>query len=154
MMMMMKPMNNDSDEENSTHNNNHSHWLGFSLLSPHHIDDNNNSNHRMEISASSSSSSTTTSDVPQQQCSQTQASDLHSLPPQLSYGKHCYGVFSGGENGVGGPSSSPLSVTPLNSDGSLCLMEALSRSRAQGAPWNRFLFPKFPVFIFFNSCKS
>ncbi|PKI35409.1 hypothetical protein CRG98_044202, partial [Punica granatum] len=147
---MMKPMNNDSDEENT---NNHNNWLGFSLLSPHHHTEtnDNNSNHHMNITSSSSSSaaaassstSTTTSDVvPRQQSSQTQLTsgltlptgiDLHSLPPHLSYGSHCYGVFGGGENNgvVGGPYSSTLSVMPLKSDGSLCLMEALNRSQAQ-----------------------
>lgn len=156
----MKSINNDSDEENSNSHN----WLGFSLLSPHHIDSNNN-NHDMKISSTTSSSSasstsTTTSDVPRRQCSQTQltsglavstGADLQSLPPQLSYGNHWHGVFSGGENSVDGPYSSPLSGMPLRSDGSVCLMEDLSRSQAQGAGWNRFPFSKFTVFIYLNS---
>lgn len=159
--MMMKPVNNDPDEENSNSNNNNpSNWLGFSLLSPphHHLDDDdddedsNNKKHHMKISSSSSSSSsaaaasTPTSDVPQQRSSQTQLTsvltlptsvDLHSLPPNLSYGSHCYGVF-GGENDVAGSYPSPLSVMPLKSDGSLCLMEALRCSQAQGTHLKSF----------------
>ncbi|KAK4781037.1 hypothetical protein SAY87_017143 [Trapa incisa] len=149
---MMNSMNNDSEEENSNSNNHHN-WLDFSLLSPHQVGS-NNSNHDMKIPLSSSSSPppvaaspstfTSTSDFAQQHCSQTQLTsgltvptgiDLRSLQvsPQISYGNHCYGVSIGGGNGVDETFISPLSVMPLRSDGSLCLMEAPKRSQPQAA---------------------
>lgn len=101
----MKSMN-----DNNGSNNN---WLGFSL-SPHM---------KMEV----------TSDHPQhhqhqyhhqpQQPSSSAVPTSFYLSPQLNTSGICYVV---GENAG---YHSPLSVMPLKSDGSLCIMEALSRSQ-------------------------
>nr|AUZ96410.1 AP2 domain class transcription factor [Malus domestica] len=96
----MKSMGNDGNNSNSNNN-----WLDFSL-SP---------NMKMESPSSSSSVA---------------ASFFHS-PPHFSYGVY-YGVEEGG--GGGGEDNgpvlySPLSMMPLKSDGSLCIMEALNRSQ-------------------------
>ncbi|XP_068342894.1 AP2-like ethylene-responsive transcription factor ANT [Pyrus communis] len=98
----MKSMGNDGNNSNSNNN-----WLDFSL-SP---------NMKMESPSSSSSVAA--------------ASFFHS-PPHFSYGVY-YGVEGGGGGGEGednGPVLySPLSMMPLKSDGSLCIMEALNRSQ-------------------------
>jgi AP2-like factor (ANT lineage) len=114
----MKSMN-----DNNGSNNN---WLGFSL-SPHM---------KMEV----------TSDHPQHhqhqyhhqgQPSSAAVPTSFYLAPQLNNSGICYLV---GENGG---YHSPLSVMPLKSDGSLCIMEALSRSQPEGV-LNKFIF----LFIF------
>ncbi|CAN6698184.1 unnamed protein product [Malus baccata var. baccata] len=100
----MKSMGNDGNNSNSNNN-----WLDFSL-SP---------NMKMESPSSSSVA----------------ASFFHS-PPHFSYGVY-YGVEEGGGGGGGGGGGedngpvlySPLSMMPLKSDGSLCIMEALNRSQ-------------------------
>ena len=105
----MKSMN-----DNSGSNNN---WLGFSL-SPHM---------KMEVP----------SDPQQQhqyhhhQQGQASSAAVSSAPPPTSYYLNtpagiCYLV---GENAG---FHSPLSVMPLKSDGSLCIMEALTRSQPEG----------------------
>ncbi|KAF3439092.1 hypothetical protein FNV43_RR17367 [Rhamnella rubrinervis] len=112
----MKSMNNDDDN----HNNNN--WLGFSLSPnmkmevpppPHH-----HHHHNHNETQSSSSADVSAASVP--------TSFYHSSP-HLNYGLY-YGVE--GENGG---LYSPLSMMPLNSDGSLCIMEALSRSQPHQA---------------------
>ncbi|XP_010248341.1 PREDICTED: AP2-like ethylene-responsive transcription factor ANT [Nelumbo nucifera] len=106
----MKSMNN-----NNSNNNN---WLGFSL-SPHM---------NMEVASDPHHHQ-------QQHNNQTQASSAvvstavptsFFLSPHLNNSGICYGVE--GENGA---LYSHLSVMPLKSDGSLCIMEALSRSQPE-----------------------
>ncbi|PON40344.1 AP2/ERF transcription factor [Parasponia andersonii] len=111
----MKSNTNDENNNNSSNNN----WLGFSLspnmkmevpssdpLNHHHY----HHHHQNQTQQPSSSSA--------------QTSFFHSSP-QLNYGLY-YGVEV--ENGG---LYSPLSVMPLKSDGSLCIMEALTRSQPQ-----------------------
>ncbi|XWS14829.1 hypothetical protein CRYUN_Cryun35bG0042200 [Craigia yunnanensis] len=108
----MKTMN---DNSNGSNNN----WLGFSL-SPHM---------KMEVATD-----------PQHghqyhhhsQDSATAASVSNAIPTSFYLSSHlngsgiCYGV------GESGGFHAPLSVMPLKSDGSLCIMEALSRSQSEG----------------------
>ncbi|XP_050159929.1 AP2-like ethylene-responsive transcription factor ANT isoform X3 [Malus sylvestris] len=101
----MKSMNDHNNNNNGSSNSNNNNWLGFSLL-PHM---------KMEAAASSSSSATLPSN-----------SSFYNLS---SSGLCCYGV---GENG--NFHYSPLSAMPLRSDGSLCIMEALSRSQTGMMP--------------------
>ncbi|KAK3030229.1 hypothetical protein RJ639_038352 [Escallonia herrerae] len=89
---------------NGSGNSNSSSWLGFSL-SPHM---------KMEVNSSD----------PQHHSTTTSAAAPTSFYLSTS---HFYGV--GAENGG---FHSPLSVMPLKSDGSLCIMEALSRSQSEG----------------------
>lgn len=108
----MKSMNNDDD----SHNNNN--WLGFSLSpnmkmevppDPHH-----HHQHNHNQTQSSSSADVSAASVP---------TGFYHSSPHLNYGLY-YAVE--GENGG---LYSPLSMMPLKSDGSLCIMEALSRSQ-------------------------
>ncbi|KAL5556751.1 hypothetical protein UlMin_038987 [Ulmus minor] len=101
-------MNNDDNNNNSNNN-----WLGFSL-SP---------NMKMEVPSSSTSSFSSTSSAA---VSSSIPSGFFHSSPHINYGIY-YGVE--GENNGG--FYSPLSVMPLKSDGSLCIMEALSRSQSQ-----------------------
>ncbi|GAV67508.1 AP2 domain-containing protein, partial [Cephalotus follicularis] len=113
----MKSMNDNNNGSN--HNN----WLGFSL-SPHM---------KMEVASATdplhhhqqqyhhhnqvSSSSAVSGAIP---------TSFYLSPPHLNSTGICCGV---GENGG---FHSPLSVMPLKSDGSLCIMEALTRSQPEG----------------------
>lgn len=103
----MKSMN-----DNSGSNNN---WLGFSL-SPHM---------KMEVPTD-----------PQQhqyhhhQQGQASSAAVSSAPPTSYYLNTPAGIcYLVGENAG---FHSPLSVMPLKSDGSLCIMEALTRSQPEG----------------------
>ncbi|GLT93632.1 hypothetical protein SLE2022_114150 [Rubroshorea leprosula] len=102
----MKSLNDSNNGSSST-------WLGFSL-SPHM---------KMEVPSDHHS---------QHHHQQTTASPSTAVPPSFYLSSHlnssgiCYGV---GENGT---FHAPLSVMPLKSDGSLCIMEALSRSQTEG----------------------
>lgn len=113
-------MNDDSSSSNNSNSNNNNHssaatnsnnWLGFSL-SPHM---------KMEV--------TNASETQQQHPHQQQFAQsfyLSSSPTTMNVSTAsalCY------ENN---PFHSSLSVMPLKSDGSLCIMEALSRSHADG----------------------
>ena len=115
----MKPMNN---------NNN---WLGFSL-SPHmnmelSADPHHHHHHHHE---------TQTTAAPAAPAAASSAPASFFLPPNhLTSSGICYGT----EPGNGGLYSQ-LSVMPLKSDGSLCIMEALSRSQQQGMSWIVVLF--------------
>ncbi|CAI9763074.1 unnamed protein product [Fraxinus pennsylvanica] len=105
--------------DNSNGSNSNSNWLGFSLSpmkmegssasDPHHHH-HNQFNHQTEAPP-------TTSAVPE--------SNFYLSPPHLNTSAICYGV--GEMSGF----HSPLSVMPLKSDGSLCIMEDFSRSHAQ-----------------------
>ncbi|OAY35637.1 AP2-like ethylene-responsive transcription factor ANT isoform X2 [Manihot esculenta] len=103
----MKSMNNDD------HSNNNTHWLGFSL-SPHmQMEVPSASNHHYQAQSATSSVPTAIS-----------ASLFHSQShSHLSYGN----LFD--VEGENGGCYSTLPVMPLKSDGSLCLMEALTRSQ-------------------------
>ncbi|KAJ9170529.1 hypothetical protein P3X46_018630 [Hevea brasiliensis] len=109
----MKSMNNDDD------NNNNGSWLGFSL-SPHHMKmdvPSGPSNHHHQAQAESCSASVPTA-IP----TSLFYSQSHS---HLNYGSYC------GVEGENCGLYSPLPVMPLKSDGSLCMMEALTRSQPQ-----------------------
>lgn len=102
----MKSMN---DNNNGSNNN----WLGFSL-SPHmkmEVASDPQYHHQTQPAAAAVSSAVPTSFF---------------LSPHLNSSAIYYGV---GENGA---FHSHLSVMPLKSDGSLCIMEALSRSQQEG----------------------
>lgn len=105
-------MNNDENNNNSSNNN----WLGFSL-SP---------NMKMEVPSDPHNHHRHHQNQTQQSSSSTAPTSFFQSSPQLNYGLY-YGVE--GENGG---LYSPLSVMPLKSDGSLCIMEALTRSQSQG----------------------
>lgn len=111
----MKPM--------SGSNNNSNNWLGFSLFThmnmevpaePHHHQD-HASHHRQTQPAAAAASSAVPCSI--------------FLSPQVNNSRICYGM-----EGPNGGLYSQLSVMPLKSDGSLCIMEALSRSQQQGLP--------------------
>ncbi|KAK0576522.1 hypothetical protein LWI29_018979 [Acer saccharum] len=117
----MKSMNDDSNGSNNNNN-----WLGFSL-SPHmkmevnNTDPNNHHqphhqhHHHHQYHQSQSPSAAVSNAVP----------TSFYLSSHLNTSGICYGV---GENGA---FHSPLSVMPLKSDGSLCIMEALTRSQPE-----------------------
>lgn len=112
-------MNNDSNTDDG---NNHN-WLGFSLSPymkmdvtsgpPHH----HHYHHQQQQAQSSEAAATVSNTVP---------TTFYLSPPHISNSGFSY---CAGENGV---FHSPLTVMPLKSDGSLCIMEALSRSQTQG----------------------
>uniref|UniRef100_A0A5B7AM10 Putative AP2-like ethylene-responsive transcription factor ANT isoform X2 n=1 Tax=Davidia involucrata TaxID=16924 RepID=A0A5B7AM10_DAVIN len=89
----------------SNDNNNNHNWLGFSL-SPHH----------MEVP----------SDPHPPPSNAVPTSLFHSLS-HFNYP----GFYYGSVEGENGSFYSPLTVMPLKSDGSLCIMEALNRSQPQ-----------------------
>ncbi|KAK1439045.1 hypothetical protein QVD17_04860 [Tagetes erecta] len=101
-------MNNNNNENNG----NNSNWLGVSL-SPHL-----NSNPTMEPSPPPPPCSSSSSPNP---------TTYFNLPSHFNY-TNIYGVEA--ENGSGIYSAFP--IMPLKSDGSLCLMEAITRSQSQG----------------------
>ncbi|KAK9285333.1 hypothetical protein L1049_024524 [Liquidambar formosana] len=109
----MKSMNNDNNNSSNNSNNN---WLGFSLSPQMNMEvppDPHQHHQTQPPSAAVVSTPLSTS--------------FYNPPSHLSYSGICYGVE--GENGT---LYSPLSMMPLKSDGSLCIMEALSRSQPQG----------------------
>ncbi|XP_038970250.1 AP2-like ethylene-responsive transcription factor CRL5 [Phoenix dactylifera] len=112
----------------SMNNNN---WLGFSL-SPHMS---------MEVSADPHQQPNSQSHHHQSQPAPAAVSsgNFFLSPPHLSSSGICYGV---GENGG---FYSQLSSMPLKSDGSLCIMEALSRSQQEGMVPSPF--PKLEDFL-------
>ncbi|KAI3972790.1 hypothetical protein MKX01_019448 [Papaver californicum] len=118
----MKSMNNDS---NSSNNNNSNNWLGFSL-SPHMTTEvpsethHHTHNHNQQHHQTSSTTAVSNTVVP---------TSFFLSPPHLNNSEICYGVGSCHENSG---YYSHLSVMPLKSDGSLCIMEALSRSQSEG----------------------
>ncbi|XP_062098956.1 AP2-like ethylene-responsive transcription factor ANT [Humulus lupulus] len=105
----MKAMDdhNSNDNNNNNSGNHTDNWLGFSV-SPQM---------KREFTSSSTTPIAVSNSVP----------TSYYLPPsQFNCSGLCYGV---GENAA---FQSPLSVMPLKSDGSLCIMEALSRSQPEG----------------------
>ncbi|GAB2293742.1 hypothetical protein Dimus_027956 [Dionaea muscipula] len=118
---MMKPM---SDPDN--HGSNHS-WLGFTL-SPHM---------KMEVSSDPSHHQYHHNHHHQAQAAATSAAASlampHTLHPTMFLSPqqlHNSGVCGFGE--ANGGFQSQLTVMPLKSDGSLCILEALSRSQPEG----------------------
>ncbi|KAL3571441.1 hypothetical protein D5086_025345 [Populus alba] len=107
----MKSMNNDDD-----HNNHNANWLGFSLSPQMKMEVPSGANHNHQTSSPSAAIPTA---IP--------TGFFHSQLPQLNYGIY-YGVDDQGENGG---FYSPLPVLPLKSDGSLCMMDALTRTQPQ-----------------------
>ena len=115
----MKSMNDSNTNDGNNHN-----WLGFSL-SPHMKMDVTSSTgapqhhhhhyyHHPQASAAAACNNNT---VP---------TNFYMSPSNLNTSGICYGV--------GGNSTfhTPLAMMPLKSDGSLCIMEALTRSQTQG----------------------
>ncbi|QCE16437.1 AP2-like factor [Vigna unguiculata] len=90
------------DERNTDDGSNHN-WLGFSL-SPH-----------MNLEVTSAAT------VP----NPTVPTTFYMSSPHISTSGICYGV------GGNGNFHSPLTVMPIKSDGSLCILEALNRSQSQ-----------------------
>lgn len=148
--------NDNSNGSNSSGNSSCSNWLGFSL-SPYmkmegcnssvdeeevvHHDYHHHYTHHHQVQ-------------PQQQQQQSTVGMFvsHPLPQQqqqqqLNSGPICFeNGDGGGENG--GYFHTPLTVMPLKSDGSLCLMEAFNRSHP---PEGSHLFYTF-TFILFILC--
>ncbi|KAL5988298.1 hypothetical protein ACLOJK_036061 [Asimina triloba] len=111
----MKPMNSNS-------------WLGFSL-SPHmnmdvSADPNHHPQHHHHQQSQAAAAAVSSAAIPS---SFFVSPPQH--PPQLTASGFCYGVEPPSENGA---FCSHLSVMPLKSDGSVCIMEALSRSQQEG----------------------
>lgn len=124
-------MKSVNDNNNGSNNN----WLGFSL-SPHRKMEvasepqHHHHQYHHEPQAPSAVSSAVSSAVP---------TGFYLSSSHFNSSGICYGV---GEN-VG--FHSPLSVMPLKSDGSLCIMEALTRSQPEGL----LLVSLFPVLEFY-----
>ncbi|KAJ0025372.1 hypothetical protein Pint_08607 [Pistacia integerrima] len=114
----MKSVNDDS---NGNTNNN---WLGFSL-SPHM---------KMEVNSEPHHQYHHQTHPPPTPVSNAVPTSFYLSSSNLNPTGICYGV---GENGA---FHSPLSVMPLKSDGSLCIMEALTSSQAEGLLQSQFLF--------------
>ncbi|KAJ0097897.1 hypothetical protein Patl1_28470 [Pistacia atlantica] len=117
----MKSINND-DSNNKNHNLNNNSWLGFSL-SPHMKMEVPQEPHRLQQTQTlcGSGSSSSSSHIPT-------AIPTNFFQPQLqplNYSLY-YGVEVDHQNTALYP---PLPVMPLKSDGSLCSMEALTRSQ-------------------------
>lgn len=115
----MKSISNESDHCNNNKSIENNNWLGFSL-SPNMTMGSPPSEAHHEPSSNHVSSCTTTTAMP---------ANFFNLPPHFNYQNMYCGVVEG-ENGGGFYSALP--VMPLKSDGSLCLMEAMSRSQTQG----------------------
>ncbi|XWS25480.1 hypothetical protein CRYUN_Cryun27aG0071600 [Craigia yunnanensis] len=107
-----------NDNNNGSNNN----WLGFSL-SPHM---------KMEVATDPQHHHHQYHHHSQASAAAAAASVSNAIPTSFYLSSHlngagiCYGV---GENGG---FHAPLSVMPIKSDGSLCIMEALSRSQSEG----------------------
>ncbi|KAJ0041189.1 hypothetical protein Pint_27843 [Pistacia integerrima] len=115
----MKSINND-DSNNKNHNLNNNSWLGFSL-SPHMKMEVPQDPHRLQQTQTLSGSSSSSPHIPT-------AIPTNFFQPQLqplNYSLY-YGVEVDHQNTALYP---PLPVMPLKSDGSLCSMEALTRSQ-------------------------
>lgn len=120
----MNDSNTTSDDRN-----NHNNWLGFSL-SPHmnmevsssapqhHHHHYHHTQEAQQASAAAAAATVSNTTVP---------TTFYLSPSHIGNSGICYGV---GENG--NLIHSPLTVMPLKSDGSLCIMEALGRSQSQG----------------------
>ncbi|KAK7383261.1 hypothetical protein VNO78_28935 [Psophocarpus tetragonolobus] len=110
----MKSMNDSNTDDGNNHN-----WLGFSL-SPHMKMDVTSSagppHHHHYYHQPQASAAAACNTVP---------TNFYMSPSHLNTSGICYGV---GENNA---FHSPLAMMPLKSDGSLCIMEAFSRSQTQ-----------------------
>ncbi|KAL4568804.1 hypothetical protein LXL04_024420 [Taraxacum kok-saghyz] len=115
-MMNTNENNNNDDEKNSQNNN----WLGFSL-SPH-------MNTTTTTTTTTATSSMEGSNATHHPCSSSSNPTTYfNLPSHFNYPNiYCHGVD--GENGSGLHSGFP--IMPLKSDGSLCLMEVITRSQS------------------------
>ena len=115
-------MNDSNTDDGNNHN-----WLGFSLSphmkmeatstappSHHHHHHHHHYHHQQQAAQASAAPAAVSNTVP---------TTFYMSPSHMSNSEICYGV---GENGA---FHSPLTVMPLKSDGSLCIMEALSRSQ-------------------------
>nr|KYP72491.1 AP2-like ethylene-responsive transcription factor ANT [Cajanus cajan] len=111
----MKSMNDSNTDDGNNHN-----WLGFSL-SPHM---------KMEVTSSSSAIHPhhyhNYYHHPQTSACNTVPTNFYMSPSHPNTSGICYGV---GDNNSA--FHSPLAMMPLKSDGSLCIMEALTRSQSQ-----------------------
>lgn len=126
-------MNNDHNNNGNSNN-----WLGFSL-SPH-----------MKMEVTSSDPSTNHHHQYHHQGQASSAAVSNAVPPSPFYLSPSHLSSSGMSYGVGpnGGFHSPFSVMPLKSDGSLCIMEALTRSQTEGLLCFTYLI--FFIFVFRN----
>ncbi|KAF7830509.1 AP2-like ethylene-responsive transcription factor ANT [Senna tora] len=126
----MKSLNDSNNNDATGNANHHPNWLGFSLsphmkmelTSPPPLHHHYHHHHQPQASASASTAPlavSSSASVPTTFC-------LSPSHLTTSYGGICYA--SATDNS---PFHSPLSVMPLKSDGSLCIMEALTRSQSQ-----------------------
>ncbi|KAJ3670087.1 hypothetical protein LUZ60_010411 [Juncus effusus] len=106
----MKSVTNNSSSSSNTSNNNNN-WLGFSL-SPHMTSTTMESNQTNDHQTHHSHTHTQT----------------HPSPSFYPYASSVSSAFCYGFEPTNAPYYSHLSSMPLKSDGSLCIMEALSRS--------------------------
>ncbi|KAL8229240.1 hypothetical protein R6Q57_014140 [Mikania cordata] len=108
----MKFMNSSSNNTGNNDNNINSNWLGFSLSPNRNTNLTTSTMEGSPLPPSASSSNPTT---------------YFNLPSHFNY-PNIYGAEN--ENGDGIYTAFP--IMPLKSDGSLCLMEAITRSQSQG----------------------
>jgi AP2-like factor (ANT lineage) len=127
----MKSMNDSSSNSDDRTNNNNNNWLGFSL-SPHiklggglQLSSSSSSSHLHNHYQHPSSPSTVSNTLP---------TSFYFSPSHSHFNNSaiCYGVPENSNF------HSPLTVMPLKSDGSLCIMEALGRSQSQSQGWFYF----------------
>ncbi|KAL3525571.1 hypothetical protein ACH5RR_013943 [Cinchona calisaya] len=112
----MKSLSND---DNATNNNNN--WLGFSLSSEIN---------KMEAQGAAAAAHHTSQSLP---CSSNAFSS--SIPMNFSHSPshlNYPGIYSGMEGDNAAAFYPSVTLMPLRSDGSLCLMEAMNRSQPQG----------------------
>jgi AP2-like factor (ANT lineage) len=135
----MKSMNDSSSNSDDRTNNNNNNWLGFSL-SPHiklggglQLSSSSSSSHLHNHYQHPSSPSTVSNN--------TLPTSFYFSPSHSHFTNSaiCYGVPENANF------HSPLTVMPLKSDGSLCIMEALGRSQSQSQGW---LFSFFFLVLF------
>ncbi|XP_022766436.1 AP2-like ethylene-responsive transcription factor ANT [Durio zibethinus] len=113
----MKTMNDNSNGSNN-------HWLGFSLSPNMKMEVATDPQHRHHQYPHHSQAASAA--APAVSCISNAVPTSFYLPSHLNGTGICYGV------GETGGFHAPLSVMPLKSDGSLCIMEALSRSQSEG----------------------
>jgi AP2-like factor (ANT lineage) len=130
----MKSMNDSSSNSDDRTNNNNNNWLGFSL-SPHNIK-------LGGLELSSSSSSHLHNHYQQQTHPSSPSTVSNNTLPTSFYFSPSHSHFTNSAICYGVPENanfhSPLTVMPLKSDGSLCIMEALGRSQSQSQGWFYF----------------
>jgi AP2-like factor (ANT lineage) len=133
----MKSMNDSSSNSDDRTNNNNNNWLGFSL-SPH-----------IKLGGGLELSSSSSSHLHNHYQHPSSPSTVSNTLPTSFYFSPSHSHFNNSAICYGVPENanfhSPLTVMPLKSDGSLCIMEALGRSQSQSQGW---LFSFFFLVLF------